>query len=97
MGQTQQPEEKCTYVLNVVCRKHGNPAKVKVVSSGQTSLVKFQASLNVPKPEKRPFFSCSSPAVTSLRCCAMQVTFEISAFTRDSHLTRIVAVFHCLL
>ena len=46
---------------------------------------------------KEAIFSCSSPAVMNLRCCAMQVSFEISAFTRDSHLTRIVAIFHCLL
>ena len=49
-------------------------------------LVKVQASLNVSKTERGHFFSCSSPAVMNLICCAIHASFETSVFARDSHL-----------
>ena len=49
-------------------------------------LVKVNAPLNVSKLGRGHFFSCSSPAVTNLRCCAIHASFETSVLARDSHL-----------
>ena len=77
----------CGCRMYVVTRKHGNPTqKLKWFPRDKTMLVKVQASLNISKPERGHFFSCSSPAVTDLRCCAIYASFETSVIARDSHL-----------
>ena len=60
--------------------------KLKWFPLDKTVLVKVQASLNISKPQRGHFFSCSSPAVMDLRCCAIHASFETSVIARDSHL-----------